>query len=71
MLGWSLRTLDRRLRYFNIYKRNKNVSKGEAQRVVLEEMSGPERLLGYRALHAEIRQYHHLNVPRALVYAVM
>ena len=69
--AWSLRTLDRRLRYFNIYKTDKNVSAEEIQRVVLEEISGPGRLLGYRAMHAKIRQYHQLNVPRALVYAAM
>ena len=68
---WSLRTLDRRLRYFNIYRTDKNVSVEVVQRIALEEISGPGCLLGYRAMHAKIRQYHQLNVPRALVYAAM
>ena len=65
---WSLRTLDRRLRYFNIYKTDKNVSVEEIQQVVLEEISGPGRLLGYRAVHTKIRERHQLNIPRALAY---
>ena len=66
--SWSLCTVDRRLRYFNIYKTDKNVSEEEVQQVALEEISGPGRLLGYRAVHAKIREYHQLNVSRALSY---
>ena len=55
--SWNLRTVDRRLRYFNIYKTDKNVPVKEVQQVVLEEISGPGRLLGYRAVHAKIREY--------------
>ena len=62
--AWSLRTLDRRLRYSNIYKTGKNVTIEEVQRVVLNETSGPGHLLGYRPMHVKIRQYHQLNVPR-------
>ena len=69
--AWSLRTLDRRLRYFDIYKMDKHVSVEEVQQMVLKEISGPGRLLGYRAMHSKIRQYHQLNVPRDLVYATM
>ena len=69
--AWSLRTLDRRLRYFNIYNKDKNISVEEVQLVVLEEISEPGSLLGYHAMHAKIRQYRQLNVPRALVYAAM
>ena len=69
--AWNLRTLDRHLKYFNIYKTDKNISVEEVQRVALEEISGPGRLLGYRAMHAKIQQYRQLNVPRALVYAAM
>ena len=37
-----------------------------------EEMQGPGKLLGYRALHKKLRQVHDLDVPRDLVrYAVM
>ena len=69
--AWNLRTLGRRLRYFNIYKTDKNVLVEEVQQVVVEESSGPGRLLGYRAIHAKIQQYHQLNVLRALDYAAM
>ena len=36
-----------------------------------DEIPGPGRLLGYRAMHAKIRQNHQLNVPTALVYAAI
>ena len=62
---------NRRIRYFNIYKTDKNVSVEEVQRIVLEEISGPGPVLGYCAMHVKIRQYHQLNVARALVYAAM
>ena len=56
---------------FYIYRTDKNVSVEVVQRIALEEISGPGCLLGHRAMHAKIRQYHQLNVPRALVYAAM
>lgn len=55
---WSVRTLDRRLRYFDIYYNDK-------------ELEGPGKLHGYRAMHKKIRQVHQLDVPRDLVHAVM
>ena len=61
---WSLRTLDRRPRYFNIDKTDKNVSVLELRGVVREEISGLGRLLGYRTMYAKIQQYHQLNVTR-------
>ena len=33
---WSQRTLDRRVRYFNIYKTDKSISVEDVQRVVIE-----------------------------------
>ena len=54
----SLRTLDRRMRHF------------EVKSAVRKELDGPGKLLGYRAMHNKIRQ-EHLNVPRNLVHAVM
>ena len=68
---WSQRTLDRRVRYFNIYKTDKSISVEDVQRVVIEQISGPGRPLGYRAMHAKIWQYNQLNVPRALVYLLL
>lgn len=38
---------------------------------VEKEISGPGKLLGYRAMHNKISEIHGLQVPRDLVYAVM
>ena len=65
-----MRTLDRRLRHFNIYYHDKNVTVENLEDVV-EELDGPGKLLGYRALHKKIRQQCHLRVPRDLVHATM
>ena len=68
---WSLRTLDRRLRFFNIFRHDKNVTIDAVKNAVRKECNGPGQLLGYRALQLKIRQIHGLNVPRDLVYAAM
>ena len=67
----NLRSLDRRLEYFNIRYIDRNVDLGEIETAVRQEMDGPGKLLGYRALHKKLRQVHELNVPRDVVYAVM
>ena len=36
-----------------------------------EELDGPGKLLGYRAMQKKIRQRYELNVPRDLVHAVI
>ncbi|XP_028412603.1 uncharacterized protein LOC114535505 [Dendronephthya gigantea] len=69
--AWSLRTLDRRLQYFDISYTDRNVTIDQLQTAVRKEMEGPGQLLGYRALHKKIRQVHDLKVPRDLVYAAM
>ena len=69
--AWSIPTLDRRLRYFNIFYTDTNVTLDEVKEAVGKELEGPGKLLGYRALHQKIRQEHLLNVPRDLVYTVM
>ena len=71
MYAWSLRTLSRRLRFFNINYSDYDVDINELKDVVKTEMEGPGNLLGYRALHKKIREVHGLNVPRDLVYAMM
>ena len=68
---WSLRSLDRRLRHFEIYYTNYNVDVAEVQQAVAKELDGPGKLLGYRAMHKKVRQVHQLNVPRKLVNEVM
>ena len=68
--AWSLRTLCRRLNYFNISYQDYDNNLNDLHRVVEEEMKGPGKLLGYRALHKKIREIHGLKVPRDLVYAI-
>jgi hypothetical protein len=69
--SWSLRSLDRRLRHFNIYYQDRNVTVAEVRHAVENELEGPGKLLGYRALHKKIRQQCHLRVPRDVVHAAM
>eukprot|EP00794_Sanderia_malayensis_P002824 gene2824-3264_t len=71
MYSWSLRTLCRRMQYFNIRYVNTTVDIEEIKVAVRKEMEGPGKLLGYRALHRKIREVHQLNVPREIVYAIM
>ena len=68
---WSVRSLDRRLRHFDIFYSDKDVTVDYVRQAVAEEMDGPGKLLGYRAMQKKIRQEHELNVPRDLVHAVM
>ena len=53
-----LRSVDRRLRYFDIYYYDKNVSVEEVKEAVKKELDGPGKLLGYRAMHHKVRQDH-------------
>jgi hypothetical protein len=69
--SWSIRSLDCRLRYFEIYYRDENVSVEDVRAAVSKELEGPGKLLGYRAMQKKIRQEHDLNVPRDLVHAMM
>ena len=48
---WSIPTLDRRLRYFNIFYTDTNVTLDEVKEAVGKELEGPGKLLDYRALH--------------------
>ena len=68
---WSMRTLDRRLRYFNIYRTDPSVTAEQLKSAVEEETLGPGRLLGIRAMQNTVRQKHKLNVPREAVHAMM
>ena len=66
-----MHSLDRRLRHFNIFYTDKDVTVDEVREAVGKELEGPGKLLGYRAMHKKIRQVHDLDVPRDLVHAVM
>ena len=70
--AWSICTLDRRLREYQIFtvKRTLLWMMYEGQ-WKLPELAGPGKQLGYRAMHKKIRQLYELNVPRGLVYDVM
>ena len=69
--AWSIRSLDRRLRHFNIFYNDMSVEIQNVKEAVDEELKGPGKLLGYRALHKKIRLEHGLNVTRDQVYDVM
>ena len=69
--AWSLRTLDRRLRHFEIFYSDATVSVEAIKDAVAKELDGPGKLLGYRAMQKKVRQKHALLVPRDLIYAVM
>ena len=68
---WSIRSLDRRLRYFNIYYNDRQTTVEEVKAAVGKEIAGPGKLLGYRAMHKKLRQEHGLMVSRDAVYTVM
>ena len=69
--AWSIRSLERRLQYFNIKRIDVTVSVEDVRAAVSKELEGPGGLIGYRAMHYKIRQEHNLNVPRNLVHAMM
>ena len=70
MYAWSLRTLCRRLSHiFDIKFTNYQIELEDLQFAVQNEMQGPGKLLGHRALHKKIREIHGLNVPRNMVYS--
>ena len=59
------------MRFFNIFNCDKNVSLNAVKETVKEELNGPGKLLGYRAMHLKIMQKNGLNVTRDQVYDVM
>ena len=68
---WSLRTLDRRMREFVIYRTDKTVTEEDLRTAIQKELDGPGKLLGYRALMNKIRQEHNLKVPRRIVHDML
>ena len=69
--AWSIRTLSRRMCHFGISYIDTEVPLQDVQTAVKNELDGPGRLLGYRAMHTKLRQEYHLNVLRNLVHDVM
>lgn len=68
---WSIRTLDRRMRYFGIYYMDQNLTLDDIKQAVKTELDGPGKLLGYRAMQKKVRQVWNLRVPRDMVYDIM
>ena len=74
MYAWSYRSLDRRLRCFEIYYNNRinpEVSVEEDKDAVKKELESLGRLLGYRVMHKKARQEYNLHVTRDALYNVM
>ena len=69
--AWSLRSLAHPMQYFGIQFTDYDVKVNDVEAAVEKEISGPGKLLCYRAMHKKIRQIHGLNLPRDLVYMVM
>lgn len=69
--AWSIRTLDRCLRYFDMRYTDTDVAVDEVEEAITREIEGPGRLLGYRAMQKKLRQVYNLRVSRELVHAVM
>ena len=68
---WSIRSLDRRLRHFEIYYNDREIAVEQVEEAVRNELDGPGKLLGYRLMHKKIRQKYDLYVTREKVYDVM
>ncbi|XP_066930919.1 uncharacterized protein [Clytia hemisphaerica] len=71
MYNWSLRTLDRRLRGFDIYYNDFSLNVEEVETILRQELNGPGKLLGYRAMHLKLRQKYDIKIPRDYVYELM
>jgi len=67
----EFRTLDRRLRHFEVYYKDDTVSVEDVKEAVKKELEGPGKLLGYRSMHKKIRQRYDLLVTRDQVFDVM
>jgi len=71
MYARSLRSLGRRLQFFDLKYTDYGVEASDVQEAVKKELPGPGMLLGYRAMQQKVREVHGQNVPRDLVYAAM
>lgn len=69
--AWSMPTLDRRLKYFDIRYIDLKLSISTVTNAVRKELEGPGKLLGYRAMNQKLRTEHGICVPRHLVHDVM
>ena len=67
---WSIRTLDSRLRHFDIFYNDKGVEVEDVKTAVGNELKDPGKLWGYRAMHRKLRQEYGINATRDQVYNV-
>ena len=64
-------TLNRRLKFYKIYRHDKNVTVDEVTDTTKKYCQAPGQWLGYRPMCHKIRHVHGLNVTMDQVYAVM
>lgn len=57
--------------YFSIHHNDKAFSVEDVNSAINKESMGPDRLLGYCAMHSKIKNIIGLNVPWDLIYAAM
>lgn len=63
----SRRTLFNRLKSYGLSRRGCNVEENQIRQYIIEELDGPGRLSGYRAMWRRLKVKHGLNIPRSLV----
>ena len=68
---WSIATLARRLKSFNIKYINYQTDIDVVKNAIEIELDGPGKLLGYRAMNHKLRTEHNIKVPWHLVHKVM
>uniref|UniRef100_A0A7M5VGW6 Uncharacterized protein n=1 Tax=Clytia hemisphaerica TaxID=252671 RepID=A0A7M5VGW6_9CNID len=56
---------------FDIYYHDFSQNVEEVENIIREELTGPGRLLGYRAMHLKLRQKYDVKIPRDHVYEIM
>ena len=58
MYTWSLRSLARRMQYFGTFQfTDYDVEVNDVEAAVEKEISGPGKLLGYRAMHKKYERH--------------
>ena len=68
---WSMATLSRRLRYFDIKYINYKTPLNAVTDAVSKELNRPGRCLGYRGLNQKLRNEHNIKILRHLVHNVL
>ena len=63
---WSIRTLDWRIRHFNIYYTDGGVTVEQVVDAVKQKLAGPGKHLGIRAMDNKLRQKHAIKCQEIL-----